>query len=321
MNRAKKSRLVKASASAVVALGAIATGIGAAGAASSSAPTSPASVSSVPHRAMMPFPGGAGKVTAVSATSLTITDLRTGASATYAITSSTTVRTGGSAAAVGDIKVGDVVAVFPTATGSTTAATIVILPAGRPGPGAGVGYVAGVEGVVSSVSTTSITITNAWTGQTATYAISSSTAVTEGSQTASASALAVGERVRIGVSATDATSATSIQIELAHVAGRVVSVNGSTVVVADGEGFYRTVVVSGSTTYSKSGASATLADVTPGSVVFAVGLVDGNHTTLDATHVAIGVPSGVPAGAGRGFGPGGGFGPGAGGPAGMMGRM
>ncbi len=315
MNRVKKSRLVKASASAAVALGAIATGIGAAGAASPSAPTAPASVASAPHRATLPFPGGAGKVTAVSATSLTITDVRTGAAVTYAITSSTTVRTGGASATVGDIKVGDVVAVFPTSAGSTTAATIVILPAGRPGPGAGAGFAAGVEGVVSSVTATSITVTNAWTGTSTTYAISSSTTVTEGRQTASASALAVGERVRIGVSATDATSATSIQIELAHVAGRVVSVNGSTVVVADGEGFYRTVVVSGSTTYSKSGASATLADVTPGSVVFAVGLVDGNHTSLDATHVAIGVPSGAPVA------PGGGFGPRAGGPRGMMGRM
>jgi hypothetical protein len=155
----------------------------------------------------------------------------------------------------------------------------------------------GVEGVVSAVTSSSITIKDP-SGSTTTYAIDSSTTVSKDRSTASAADLAVGERVRIAPSSSSATTAAGIDIELAHLGGQVVSVGGDTIVVTDHEGFQRTIVVSGSTTYTKAGASATLGDVATGSFVFAEGTVDANHTTLDATNVGVGTP---PAAAPGGF--------------------
>jgi hypothetical protein len=72
-------------------------------------------------------------------------------------------------------------------------------------------------------------------------------------------------------------------------------------------------VVDSTTTYTKSSASATLSDVTVGSVISAQGTVDANLTSLDASSVEIGLtggPGNGPGLAGPGFGPGAGQGPG-----------
>ena len=308
MSRTKKSRVVTVGASAVVALGAITTGVGVAGA--SSTPTT-----ALPHRASAnaprpwdhgraPLPGTVGTVTAVSATSLSVKDLRTGDTVTYDLTTTTAVRRNGAAATISALQVGETVAVFATANGSSTAATIVIVPAGAATPWGG----AGVVGVVSAVSPSSITVTDPRHGTSTTFAISSTTSVTEGRQGANVSDLRVGDRVRVTPSSAGSTTAASIAIALARVTGQVVSVSGDTIVVSDPQGFYRTILVSGSTTYDSAGVGGSLADVTVGSTIFATGQVDANHTTLDALNVAVGVP---PA-------PMSGVGPGAGGPMGMM---
>lgn len=71
-----------------------------------------------------------GKVTNVSANSITITDNRSGGSVTFKIDSNTDINNNsGDNAKVSDIKVGDTVSVRPTsATDDTTADTIVINP-------------------------------------------------------------------------------------------------------------------------------------------------------------------------------------------------
>jgi glutamate dehydrogenase/leucine dehydrogenase len=76
--------------------------------------------------------------------------------------------------------------------------------------------------------------------------------------TASLSDLAVGEKVAVQASSSSSTTAASVAIMLPHLGGQVVSVSGSTITVADRDGFYRTIVVSSSTTYSKSSATAAL---------------------------------------------------------------
>lgn len=142
-------------------------------------------------------------------------------------------------------------------------------------------------GKVTAVSATSITVSSP-SGTSTTYAIDASTKVFKDRVAATVSDLAVGERVGIQASSTSATTAAAIEIQLARIAGQVVSVNASTITVADRDGFYRTVTVSGSTTYTKNGATATSADVTAGSFIMAEGTVDANHTTLDASAVGIG---------------------------------
>ena len=151
-------------------------------------------------------------------------------------------------------------------------------------------FAPGDRGVVSDVTSSAITITDR-SGASTTFTIDGSTSVTKDRSAATTASLAAGERVRITPSTTSASTAARIEIELAHVAGQVTSVSGHTVVVTDDQGFDRTIVVNGATTFSKAGASASLSDVTNGSFVFAEGTVDSNKTSLDAATVGIGQPS------------------------------
>jgi hypothetical protein len=206
------------------------------------------------------------------------------------------------------------------ASGAATSSVTTSLshPGDRQARGSGMlggpGMMRGLGGLVTAVTSSSITVQDL-KGASATYAIDSATTVLKDRQSATAADLAVGEHVRIIASSSSATTAAGVDIELARVAGQVVSVSGSSITVSDRDGFYRTVAVSGSTTYSKSGVSAALSDVTTGSFIMAEGTVDSNHTTLDASAVGIGLPSttGAPQGiASQGM---------AGGFGGMNGRM
>ena len=143
-------------------------------------------------------------------------------------------------------------------------------------------------------------------GTTTTYALTSATTYAEGSTTISASDVVVGDQVMIGLSSTSSTTATRVDVREPTLTGWVSAVNGDVITITDLDGFTRTVVVDGSTTYEKSGAASALSDVTVGTVITAQGSVDANGTTLDATSVTIGQPtggSGGPNGAGPGFAP------------------
>ena len=284
--------------STVVAIGALATGIGVAGAASttgSSAATTPTTLAGARHawdHAPVGDLGAVGTVTAVNATSITVTD-PSGTLSTYALTGSTVIRKDGSVATVSALAAGENVAIMVAATGSTTATTVVVIPARHAGRAP--------SGIVTAVGASSITM-QLPDGTSSTYALEPSTTVSEGMASASASALAVGERVRVWTSGTNGATAAAIEIDLAHVSGSVVSVTGGTIVVSDAQGFYRTIQVGNSTTYSKSGASATLGDVTTGTVIEAEGTVGASHTILDASIVGIG-PSSMAASPGSGLRP------------------
>jgi hypothetical protein len=72
--------------------------------------------------------GGFGQVTAVSPTSITITNQRTGASTTYAITSGTAITDNGQAVTTTDIQTGDTVIITNASSSSTTATRILVNP-------------------------------------------------------------------------------------------------------------------------------------------------------------------------------------------------
>ena len=147
----------------------------------------------------------------------------------------------------------------------------------------------GLGGLVSAVTGTSITVKDRASTPT-TYLLDSSTTVTKERAAAAPGDLAVGEHVRLTLSPNSSTTASSVEIELVHAAGQVVSVTGSTINVTDREGAKVTIKVTGTTTYSKSGFDATLAHVTVGSFVFAVGTFDSTNSVLTATTVGIGQP-------------------------------
>ncbi len=176
--------------------------------------------------------------------------------------------------------------------------TTTTTPSSTSSPGPGQGCMGGAGGVVSALSATSITVTDP-SGTATTYSISSSTVVTKDRATASLSDLAVGDDVHIMVTS-GTTTASRIDIVQPSVAGKVSAVSGDTITITDPNGTSHTVIVSSKTTYTKDGASATLADVTVGSSIFAEGSFASSSSTasLDATSVGIGV------GPGHGPGPG-----------------
>ncbi|MGC2169213.1 MAG: hypothetical protein WA580_08940, partial [Acidimicrobiales bacterium] len=143
----------------------------------------------------------------------------------------------------------------------------------------------GTGGDVTAVSMTSITITE-WNGTSATFTLTpGTTTYTEGKTSVTWSALATGERVNIGVSSSDPTTATSVNIELAQLIGTVQSTPvGDTILITDPQGFTRTILVGSGTTYQ----GGTFASITTGTKIFAQGTVDTNGTTLDAVNIYIG---------------------------------
>jgi hypothetical protein len=153
------------------------------------------------------------------------------------------------------------------------------------GPGRG----EGIGGTVTAVSATSVTVEDR-SGTTTSYAIDSSTTFVKGPSTVTAADLKVGEQVRIRPTTTGATTAATVEIDLAHAAGKVVSVSGNSIVVTGRGGLSETITVNGSTTYSRAGVNSSLASVTVGSFIFAGGLGNPGHTTLNASIVGIGQP-------------------------------
>jgi hypothetical protein len=76
-----------------------------------------------------------------------------------------------------------------------------------------------------------------------------------------------------------------------ELSGTVVSVGTGTFVLQDGNGFWRTVVLETTTTYTegpmKMAPAATATDIADGAMVQVSGTVDANHTSLDAASVRI----------------------------------
>lgn len=146
-----------------------------------------------------------------------------------------------------------------------------------------------VSGVVNTASSTSITITER-SGTTATFTIGSTTTITEGSTTVTAGALAANEHVVIVPSTTTAGQAASIKIRLSHLEGKVSSVSGNTITITGRDGLTESVVVGTTTTYTKGGATASLADVVTGVKIDATGVVNPTATALNALTVKISAP-------------------------------
>jgi len=295
MYRSNKPRMYKrAGVSAALAIGAVAGGAAVAGAsthhASAKAPSARSQRDGWGTAPQGKFAGG--QVTALTSTSITVQN--PGGSTTYTIGSGTTVTKDDVAASFADLAVGQHVDIVVATTSATTAATIDIdtrPPARGHGPG----------GIVTALSATSITVKDP-SGTSSTFTIDSSTKVSKERAAGSVGDLAVGEFVMIMPSTSSSTTAASIDVELAHVAGRVSAVNGNTITLSDRGGVTKDVVVNSSTVISKSGTSVTLADVSVGSFVFAQGTFNAAGTTLSAAAIGIGAP-------GAGHGPGG-FGPG-----------
>lgn len=145
----------------------------------------------------------------------------------------------------------------------------------------------GTGGYVSAVSATSVTVAQ-WNGTTTVFTLTPTTTYSEGKTATTIASLVVGDRVLIQTATGAPTTATAVTIELAELFGKVTTVSGSTISIADFQGFTRTIVVSPTTTYTSGGAPGTFADVTVGSKIVASGTIDANGTSLDALSIVVG---------------------------------
>lgn len=72
--------------------------------------------------------GGFGQVTSVSSTSISISNMRTGATTTYSINSNTVITDNGQTTSISDIQTGDTVIVTTSSSSSTVATRILVNP-------------------------------------------------------------------------------------------------------------------------------------------------------------------------------------------------
>lgn len=187
------------------------------------------------------------------------------------------------------------------------------------------GWRGGVAGLITSIGSSSLTVQRP-DGTTVQVTVTSATTYRSGTTALTLDKLSAGEDVLVVPTSATAGSSTptaaSVRVVGPVIAGRVVSVSGSTVVVSDPQGFYRTVITSSATTVTGSdGKASSLAAVQPNTRIAALGAIAADHTDLDATAIRIlpAMPTGPvpgPMGPGGPMGPRGGWLGGFGGPGG-----
>jgi hypothetical protein len=224
----------------------------------------------------------AGRVTAVVGNLITITTVQ-GFSRVVLVSSTTTYTQGGNPATLSDVLVGSKIVAQGTVDANLTTldATSVTISVPKT-----TGHAETFHGLVTVVTATSVTL-NRLDGTTTSFTITPTTTFSEGSATMTAAALVVGDSAGISVNSTAPTTALNINIVLATMSGHVTAVSGDVITISGGEGFARTIMVNMTTTYTKGGSPATLADVTVGSKIVAEGQVAADLTTLDATSLTI----------------------------------
>ena len=165
-------------------------------------------------------------------------------------------------------------------------------------PGIVTSGVCGPQVTVTAITANSLTFAGP-RGTTTTVILDASTTYSVQGQPSTASSVAVGDHVLLKFATPPSSgseqTATNVNVLLAGLGGTVQSVTGSsgseTIVVADGDGFWRTIQTSAATTYTDAGAAVTDPTITAGEMIQATGSIDSNHTTLDATSVNIGAPN------------------------------
>ena len=152
-------------------------------------------------------------------------------------------------------------------------------------------HLRGVGGLVTAIDGDSLTVRTP--SGTETFGLTSSTVYYEGKTASKRSAINKGDVVHVRVVDPRATKkvAAVVMVVPAHLDGWVTKVDSDTITITDRSGFTRTIRTSSATTYSKDGATAKRSAITVGALVRAVGEVDADGTTLDATRVATGRPS------------------------------
>ena len=154
-----------------------------------------------------------GLITAISSSSITVDDASTHGPVTAAIAPTTVIRKGNQTLSATDLKVGDRVHVKASVEGdgSLTAFEIMLQQSSSDDGG---GQTRELEGLITAVSQTSITVNNASTGGPVTAKITSDTVIRKGNTRLTPSDLKVGDRVHVKTTANSDGSLTAKEIML-----------------------------------------------------------------------------------------------------------
>jgi len=152
-----------------------------------------------------------GLITAISSSSITVDDASTHGPVTAAIAPTTVIRKGNQTLSATDLKVGDRVHVKASVEGdgSLTAFEIMLQQSSNDN---GEGQTRELEGLITAVSQTSITVNNASTGGPVTAKITSNTVIRKGNTHLTPSDLKVGDRVHVKTTVNSDGSLTATEI-------------------------------------------------------------------------------------------------------------
>ncbi len=165
------------------------------------------------------------------------------------------------------------------------ALVIRVRPASSGGPTGPFGNGHIVVGVVAAGTTTPTFTVDETGGTTQTITVNGSTKYFETGTTTPPAGVAAGEHVAVSlVSGSSPATASRVVIFLNQLDGTVISTGTTSFVIADHQGFYRTINVGAGTVYSPS--TATLSTLT-GKHVAAFGSVDADGVSLDAQFVDV----------------------------------
>jgi len=251
--------------------------------------------------------GQGGTITKLDSTSITVEPLF-GGTLTVTTNSSTVYREGDNKVARSALAVGEQIAFLPegrlTSSSASGSKVVTVVEIVQPHVSGKVVKVDGSELVVSEEDGLNVTVNT-----------SSSTSYGEAGQSASSSAVQVGTVVSVtGTLSPDheQIDATTIEIVLPSVAGRVTAVSGTTITITSFDGTAETLTTDSSTVFRNSSGKTSIASVAKGDLVEASG-APGTGSSFAASTVYIGpeLPSGT--GGPRGLGRGGFGGPGFGG--------
>ncbi|HVT02691.1 MAG TPA: DUF5666 domain-containing protein [Thermoanaerobaculia bacterium] len=241
-----------------------------------------------------------GVVTAVSSSSITLDDARTHAPATAAITSMTVIRKGDHAVTSADIKVGAQVHVKATidSANKLTATEIIVQDDGKgddESPDA-----RELEGTITSVSASMITVTDNHTHGNVTAAITAQTIIKKGNTTIAATDLVAGQHVHVRATeaADHSLTATEIKVQQGEgdddggqqqkeFEGPISAVSSSSITIRDSRTQTDvTFTISATTVIRKGQKQLTPGDLKAGDRVHIKATADSG-TTLTATEIVL----------------------------------
>jgi len=143
------------------------------------------------------------------------------------------------------------------------------------------------DSTLTAVNGNTLTLT-AQNGSTSAVTVDANTTYTRAGKAISLADLKTGDKIEVHMNQ-GATTASSIEVVLAHADGTITAVSGSTITLTERNSATQQVVVDASTSFLKAGQSASLADVTVGSQIMANGTLNSDGS-LKAEQVVIQLP-------------------------------